>query len=96
VVTAATNAPVLKISRKLSIANHAKAAVSTMRNQMGAMKTLIKTRSKRGFASMDPERRHQYAVEGGIEVQARGTGHRWRTKAELREARAMRGKKGAR
>lgn len=42
-------------------------------------------RSKRGFASMDPERQREIASEGGKKAHAEGTAHQW-TPEEAREA----------
>ena len=45
--------------------------------------------SRRGLASVSPERRSEIGRLGGIEVHRRGTAHRWNSE-EAREA----GKKG--
>lgn len=51
--------------------------------------TTDKPKQKRGFASMDPERRRQIAGLGGKASHAKGTGHEW-DKAAAAEA----GRKG--
>jgi len=43
------------------------------------------TNQRRGFASMDREKRHAIAVKGGIAAHAHGTAHEW-TCDEAREA----------
>ena len=45
--------------------------------------------SRKGFASMSPERQRQIASQGGKAAHAKGTGHEW-TAEEAREA----GRKG--
>jgi general stress protein YciG len=47
--------------------------------------------SKRGFASMTPEKRRLIASLGGKAAQAKGTGHRW-TPEKAREAGSKGGK----
>ena len=48
-----------------------------------------RTRSRRGFAAMDPERQRQIASEGGRAAHMQGTAHKW-TSEESRIA----GRKG--
>lgn len=48
--------------------------------------------SKRGFASMTPERRKEIAKKGGEKCQESGTGHKWTpetARAAGRKGRAM-------
>ncbi|MBK8248236.1 MAG: hypothetical protein IPK85_12635 [Gemmatimonadetes bacterium] len=42
-------------------------------------------KSKRGFASMDPERQREIASKGGRAAHAKGTAHEW-SKEEARQA----------
>ncbi len=53
------------------------------------METEIRTKSRRGFASMDPERQRAIAREGGRAAHEKGTAHEF-TPDEAREA----GRKG--
>ena len=46
-------------------------------------------KSKRGFASMDPEKQREFARQGGLKAHANGTAHRF-SKEEAKEA----GRKG--
>jgi uncharacterized protein len=50
---------------------------------------MMNKKSRRGFASMSPEKRRHIAGLGGTSAHARGTAHQW-TSEEAREA----GRKG--
>jgi hypothetical protein len=50
------------------------------------------SRSRKGFASMSPEKRHEMASKGGMAVHRKGTGHEWTPE----EARIAGGPLGAR
>lgn len=53
-----------------------------------------KPKSKRGFASMDPEKRRKICSLGGKAAHAKGTAHKWTTE-EAREAGRLGGQKVA-
>jgi len=39
-----------------------------------------KSKSKRGFAAMTPEKQHEIASKGGRAAHAKGTAHKWNPK----------------
>jgi hypothetical protein len=45
-----------------------------------------KRKQFRGFAAMHPDKQRELASRGGTAVQQKGTGHRWRTADEARDA----------
>lgn len=60
-----------------------------MENENNTNNESERTRSRRGFAAMDPERQRQIASEGGRAAHVQGTAHKW-TSEEARIA----GRKG--
>ncbi len=46
----------------------------------------MEPKKPRGFAAMTPERRREVQSLGGKSAQAKGTGHRWTTSEQAREA----------